>query len=1004
MEQAHSPICPFCGSGRTAWKAKSKVWECLDCEKSFDPPPPEVLPDPLASVEDAFAQRARALADSPSWVQSIIDSWPAPIAATYALLRTTLRDGKIDASAIVFKDLAELLARFSALTLACDILQNGPADKQIEVLTSLFAKPLAMGDWVSLADAWSKWLETAPQREQDWITRPIARIWRHGNQRTPFCGLMSDTLVHWRNETIGHGVRGSDLGPTMDDLERFLGHGEDSLHLALAPDADLGSTLVLVDPRDQPLVGAQAMHDPAAVLGAGHVLGPQQALALKRLSDNKRVALRSFMALRRCEVCGQAETFHFDSAKPKRLMPDFRVLNYERGHALRVPASADADLLHDWSRVGAPVEADEDQDHPVDFDAGAALPADVVAMLDEQAIERGYLSPTYLRDPLAEFIQSQRDADQGGLYWLRAPAHVGKSTFVQGLDPQYAALFKEPRLVDALAVAVFTIRREYQYHLGQFADILRERLKQALNLASGSQKLPELDIRTPSPEALTGFLAAFQKLGRKPILVIIDGLDELADVRPSILDLLPTPDAMPADVFLLLTSRPLQDCPPWMRHRLEPLLVAPGRQIGLSDADYTQLLSDYAKATLRGKKSLPDLGQLLPKLLERSDGRFLYFRFLVDRLAEGDLKTDDLDALTRPDNLLPQFVQALQIRYADTPMGDRIQRTLASLALAEDAFNRKMQGLPVLAQDTWQGLPMPVLCEMIEGTPRMTPNMASMLYLLKPLLGTWRGDSTAPRYRLGIKGLEDILRQQSTQSLPALAARWVDNLLQRQTQWLQASEAERGSPEDDRGGAQDWVLRHLDGLLPLLTDDQRQSLRGDAAWLQSLSKEMMDRADAAQEQSRNRDALHIYAVVEALLRWGTERHEPDAAMWTDPAQRTLLDSWLGILNNRGLALLGQGDAAAALADDGRAIAIREALREQLGAQFSPAMANNLASAYLNRGNVLLKQGDATAALEDYGRSIAIREALREQLGAQFSPAMAGSLASAYLNRGVVLFS
>ena len=184
-----SPTCPHCHSSRTAWKAKSKVWECLDCEEPFDAPPPAEADraDPLAGSEDAFAKPARALADAPVWVQAIIDSWPAPIAATYALLRTTLRKGQIDASALVLKDLAELLARFSALTLACDILQNGPADKQTEVLTNLFAKPLAMGDWVKLADTWSKWLETAPQREQDWITRPIARLWRDGKDRTPLC-------------------------------------------------------------------------------------------------------------------------------------------------------------------------------------------------------------------------------------------------------------------------------------------------------------------------------------------------------------------------------------------------------------------------------------------------------------------------------------------------------------------------------------------------------------------------------------------------------------------------------------------------------------------------------------------------------------------------------------------------------------------------------------------------------------------------------------------------
>ena len=773
MNQAHGPICPHCNSSRTAWKAKSKIWECSDCEERFDAPPPENLPDPLASVEDGFAKRARALADSALWSQAIIDTWPAPIAATYAMLRTTLREGKIDASAIVLKDLAELLARFSALTLACDILQNGAEDKQSEVLNSLFAKPMAMGDWVNLADTWSKWLETAPQRDQDWTTRPVAKLWRLGNQRTALNKLMSDTIVNWRNETIGHGVRGNDLSPTMDDLERFLGEGQDSLLKALNPYADTVKMLVLVDINDQPLVGAQAIHDPAT-LGASHPLGPQQPLALKRLSDNARVALRSFMAVRRCEVCGQAETFHFDSAKTKKPMPDFRLLNYERGHALRVPGSADSGLLQDWNRISAPSEADDS----IDFDADA-LPSEVIKMLDEQAIERGYLSPHYLREPLATFIESQRDADQGGLYWLRAPAHAGKSTFVQGMDPQYANLFKEPPLIGGLAVAVFTIRREYQYHLAQFADSLRERLKQALNLTSGSQKLPELDIEHPHPQALIEFLEKFQKLGGRPILVVIDGLDELAEKRPSILDLLPAPADMPPDVFLLLTSRPLPDCPPWMQPRLELLLDAPGRQVDLKDADYIQLLAEYAKQALQNKKPRPNLEQLLPKLLERSDGRFLYFRFLVDRLAEGDLKSDDLNALTHPEHLLPQFVQALQTRYAGTPMGERTKRTLDTLALAEDAFNRKMLGLHEVAKDTWKGLPMPVLCEMIEGTPRMTPNMTSMLYLLKPLLGTWRGDSTAPRYRLGIKGLDDILRQQSPEALSALAFRWVDNLLQR---------------------------------------------------------------------------------------------------------------------------------------------------------------------------------------------------------------------------------
>ena len=64
--------------------------------------------------------------------------------------------------------------------------------------------------------------------------------------------------------------------------------------------------------------------------------------------------------------------------------------------------------------------------------------------LDKARIDRNYESPAYLREHLAEFLRSH----DRGVFWLQAPAHVGKTTFVQGLteveigdapiDPRFA--------------------------------------------------------------------------------------------------------------------------------------------------------------------------------------------------------------------------------------------------------------------------------------------------------------------------------------------------------------------------------------------------------------------------------------------------------------------------------------------------------------------------------------------------------------------------------------
>jgi hypothetical protein len=73
--------CPHCRSIQIQWKARAQKWECQDCEARFDGDPPAIAPDPLADVESAYLDRAKALAHHADWVDAVetgVASFPVP--------------------------------------------------------------------------------------------------------------------------------------------------------------------------------------------------------------------------------------------------------------------------------------------------------------------------------------------------------------------------------------------------------------------------------------------------------------------------------------------------------------------------------------------------------------------------------------------------------------------------------------------------------------------------------------------------------------------------------------------------------------------------------------------------------------------------------------------------------------------------------------------------------------------------------------------------------------
>jgi len=248
--------------------------------------------------------------------------------------------------------------------------------------------------------------------------------------------------------------------------------------------------------------------------------------------------------------------FFFDSRKTgKGDKHQIFFLDYLAGHKMSRPGHLEPELA---------IPLDPDVTLPqgfgsLDEDYGQAT---VDRLLEEKSLEAEYLSPKYLREPLKAFIEG----NDKGIYWVRAPAHIGKSVFVSGLIRERR--LEKKSLLRGLQVVSFHIRREYRYHPPMFKEYLNDKLKEVLDLQSAVRELPQLDLDDPDHSAAfcrwLGEIMAIYR-GRRPddkLLICLDGLDELIRVDDaSILDFVPRPGQLPDHVYLLLTSRTRKGCP-----------------------------------------------------------------------------------------------------------------------------------------------------------------------------------------------------------------------------------------------------------------------------------------------------------------------------------------------------------------------------------------------------------------------------------------------------------
>lgn len=1041
---------------------RGAVMLAVEALRQGDAPP--TLPAPHApnyapALTEAAIARCRTLGQQPPvpWVETVADTWPGPIAHEYQRLRQLLDQGQIVAAIFQLKDLAEVLVKFPALVMARDLIAHGDPDAARAARRALFGGALSMGYWVNVIVR----EQLAPQvlRLADRLLLPelgaafVAANPAGKRTSTPWLETLKD-LVNWRNETLGHGAFHLDPQDYLPDLERQL--GRINRHLAGQVERGLWAGVLLRgEAGTPPLTGWRAIrhwHDGEA----GDHREVEAPLVLERAGRTLR--LTPLVALRRCAVCAKQDVFLYDSCSGRDLMDGFILLDYLTGHRLSVPMHRAGELAaetrdldrREWTPAGPGL---------LDDDYGERA---INELLETKLLEARYLRPDYLREPLRRFVAA-RDR---GVFWLTAPSHTGKSVFAHGLA--CPAEVGDPPLWPDTAVVVFHIRREFKTWPEQLRYFILETvLHQTFGREPGRLRLPELDVRAADPAAaFAGLLheALHLKPDRIARLVLgLDGLDELPpnpESQAGIADFIPRPDALPEGCFLLLTSRPLAECPPHVRSALADRFAGcadfAGYALSLDDASgdaYRQLLRAYFDRELADRLKA-DLHQALAGVVGdqtsvryRNDLGHLQPPWLASfaqrewtALTQGVRVRSPQDA----PGLIETVVQPLLDRY-DAAFAEVLNkatgRFLYVAHLTELLRDGRLEfaGIADLPAGAWLYAHYLRQLERTLAAPGEAGADASSKpweFARRVILTLAAAEQAHVAYQ---QLLPASIRDEGFRGVPlAILAALLDEpgrtvrltfTLYSLKEILAVWKGEDARDARYALGLKDFVAT-VAALWPeALTDTHRllatQTLAAlDGRWESVGDDDPLDRwrlqylvaqVELAGDEGLWQRLIEEEAIELAFARLGREAdlraHYVTAISYYSlellivrrcAEQRDTPQVWKNLARthmSRGNVLSQNGDSDGALADCSVAIVLLEKLRRRLGVDWPSEYVSDLASAYTNRGLAHYYSGNRANALADSEAAAKLMEDLRWRLKGNCSPEWDNHLAGIYVNRG-----
>lgn len=950
------------------------------------------------------------------WVTAVFTDWPGPIAHEYRRLADLIAesrspdvttDYKVLGAFLQLRDFAEVLVALPSIIMLRDADRLGLDVTRIK--SRLLNTPPSLGLWLWMAKDLAK---TLRQCKEAFTLGLVDMFLDPKGKRTPFCGIMH-ALVDWRNRELGHGALRMDL----DGLAAELAERITPLNAVLGSVAGRHPWRHLpihLEGRDAPLAGWESIrsqHDGG--YGSEHV-ERDLAVLCKPAGSRRSLNLAPYLAARACSKCGKQDVFFFNGRSPEEASRKIQYLDYMMGHSLVEPQDSDHRWKSEVTRLGIAKSRGAVGDGWID---------DVlVELLDSTNAARDYVEPTHLADSVRDFLATH----DRGILWLRAPAHTGKTVFAS-----HAATTLATEPGDVL-VAPFLIEREYRFGVGMFNAFLHNTFYRG-RTNQYARKFRWDDRGTASMaqcfiEEAPNLLEQARELssGNDRILLLLDGMDELpapgvhgepSDVN-SIADLVPPADALPAGVYLLLTSRPdsAEETPDWVLERLHAATDGQ-KHARIIDVDrdteaYRRLLrrcfdEQRTKKTWKGgPKNDPD--SLFQAIGDRSDWTFLYFSHLLRLLHDGVITPDDISRMNeRGERLFFAYMDRLETLLGEKEFG-RVRELLLVLAACEEAHAQAAAIVPSLFFNSqWHGVPLDILAGMLHETcaghrqgnatrpVSVSLRLLFLLHTVADVLRSYRMDDTYASYQIGLKGMVRAMREDQS---PGGWASQLDDMHHRLVRdAIAAEKAFVTQPEDeDMTAAENYLLWkgwcHARALIhlgdPNRVADAARSLRT----YELPETTLISVASAFGDDWLHADACETLSIAIDHLRWRLQSNVPKrrSAEVDELARAYCLRA-----NLRGDHL----DRDGAEADYETAIGIIESAMTTSGRRVPWNLRYGQAITLMNRNAHFANFGDTSAAREAFSQTIALFQTLRKNAPVDRKADLERILATAYTNRG-----
>lgn len=518
------------------------------------------------------------------WFTNAVKTWPSPIAFEVQMLHNLMKDHESPDSVLIqVRDVYEVTTKFIAAILSAAIVQTSPGSRN-DVNRQIFVPNKGLGTWVANLVWIEAWNHDGLQLPE-WAERLRGSL-------AEGVRLGLGDFVQFRNDLIGHAAKALDPRDTAKFIKAVLFEGhyaasgiqKNFQHLSKVF-TELAESRVLEEVE----LSAYVSEENISLKGASAMLSwlnddshaqehhGEEDAQLYLVHGGARTTLSPYVSGRICKKCTNRDIFFFDSIRDKRGSGTFDLLDYARGHKLRTKGNTAKDLAEAIANIDNMMTNDVGQ---LSLNAAETLKA-----LDSARIDRNYKSPTYLRNAFRDFFEE----NTSGIFWLRAPAHTGKTTFIQGLSE--GELREKPLSKKKQAFVIsFYCRKEHRPTKTSFLSTLSQHMANRFGvstLLSDDTVAPQIVGKRGTSEAFLEWLhswrnqlmAARMLMQDQALVFAVDGLDEAPDPtnsNESLLDFLPSPEQLPDNVFLLLTSRiPGQpETPTFLAEKIAPLYEA----------------------------------------------------------------------------------------------------------------------------------------------------------------------------------------------------------------------------------------------------------------------------------------------------------------------------------------------------------------------------------------------------------------------------------------------